>query len=187
MSPKFRAAVFSENNHYYLKDLRYYLNDPERDYFYKDTNRHLQKEIPASVDSLVKSNEIDLGPIKDMRVEEKFDRLITSSGFGVSEINTSGVSSDGKYLIFSPKVQNNRPKLIVIKIVNLFLEKFKSILNLFKYSTIGESHVFGFAPGGTKLIGLKGLMPGIYTFDFQTLSKFKSPAQILDKWQPWIN
>lgn len=187
MSPKFRVAVFAENNHYYLKDLRYYSNGGQRDYFYKDTNNHLQKEVPASIDNLVMRNEIDLGQLQDISIEEKFDRLKITLGAEVFEINTSGVSSNGKYLLLAPKVVDNQSKLVMVKMANSLLDKFKLILNLFKYSKIDNNHVVGFAPGGNKLIGLEGLKPGIYTFDFQTLSKFKSPAQTLDKWQPWIN
>ena len=187
MSPKFRVALFKENDRYFIKDLRYYSIYPKADYFYKDTNQHLKKEVSPTVDALVKGNQIDLGLSKGIKVVEKFDKLILTLDSGTFEINTKGVLSGDKYLVSAPQTKISQSKLNLIALINLLLEKPKSVLNSFKYSKIDAAPILGFAPVGTKLIGLKGLTPGIYAFDFQTLSKFKSPAQILDKWQPWID
>ncbi|GEM_PF-2816580 len=186
MSPKFRAAIFKENQNLFLKDLRYYGNLPQSDYFHKDTGKHLEKVVPPVVDNLVNGNQKDLGPANSVKLEEKFDRLNLTTPSGVFEINTNGVLSNGKYQVLAPQTKIPRAKINLITAINFLLEKPKEIADPFKYSKIDDKFVFGFAPQGTKLIGLRGLVPGIYAFDFQTLAKFKSPAQVIEKLQSWI-
>ena len=56
-----------------------------------------------------------------------------------------------------------------------------------RLSKIDGQPIFGLRIADTKLLGVKGAKIGIYDFPFQSLAKFKSPASILEKYQPWIN
>lgn len=186
MSSKFRAAVFKEKDHYYLKDLRIYSQSPQKDHFYKDEDRHLSKEIPSIVDSLVKNNQLDFGPSKKVEIEEKFDRLKLNLDSGAIEVGQKGVTINGQYKVKTPDGQKLDSQLSSLSYLNFLKNRASPALNIFKYSKISGNHMYGFALSPTKLIGFKGLLPTVYDFDFQSLSKFKSPAQILEKWQPWI-
>ena len=57
----------------------------------------------------------------------------------------------------------------------------------FKFSQINGKRVRGIEIGKETILGFVGTRPGIFKYDFQTLSKFKSPANLIAKWQPWIN
>ena len=63
----------------------------------------------------------------------------------------------------------------------------KSLLKIFKYSRIDSTPTFGLSVPDSKLIGFKGYTPGIFSFEFQSFSKFLSPSSLIESRQPWVN
>ena len=189
MSPKLRVAIFKEGQDFLLKDLRYYSNIPYQDYLYADENPYLDRKIPAVVDNLMFANQINLGSAKKLEIVEKFDRLILILDNREVGINTKGVKIDEKYLVEVPIKEKNlsKKRLNALVILNEVKHQIMRVLGVFRYSKIEGEKVFGIAISESKLVGLKGYSPGIFSFEFQSFSKFLSPSNFLAKWQPWIN
>jgi hypothetical protein len=189
MSPKFRVAIFKEGKDYMLKDLRYYNNFPFRDYLYADGNKYLDRKVSAVVDNLMFGNQINLGPAEKLEIREKFDRLKLILDNREVEINTDGIKTAEGYLIKVPKVEepkNMKRKLNPLLIFNKMKNQIMNVLSVFKYSQIDGKRVLGIAVSDTKLVGLQGSSPGVFSFEFQSFAKFLSPSNFLAKWQPWI-
>ena len=189
MSPKFRVRVARLDQNYYLLDLRYYEQKPTRDYFWLDEDKFLSRYVSATIDDLDLKNSLNLGELTSLEVAENFDRLTLKADNNLIRIDTKGVLVGNAYQIsrqeqiFSPE---NNQFLFVFAI-----EKTKSMLvNItgpLRLSKIDGQPIFGLRIADTKLLGVKGAKIGIYDFPFQSLAKFKSPASILEKYQPWIN
>ncbi|OGD88706.1 hypothetical protein A2693_04555 [Candidatus Curtissbacteria bacterium RIFCSPHIGHO2_01_FULL_40_12] len=189
MSTKFRVAIFKEDKDFILKDLRYYTNIPFSDYLYADENEYLDRKVPAAVDNLMFANQINLGKTGKLDIIEKFDRLILKLDNREVQVDTKGVISGGSYLVEAP-IQDKeviKRDLKYLTIYHKVIDPITDALALFKYSKINGQTVLGIAIFDSKLIGFRGGLPGIFKYDFQTLSKFLTPTRILDKWQPWIN
>lgn len=189
MSPKFRVGFFKEDENFSLVDLRYYHNIPHRDLFYADENIYLDRKVPAQLEGLAKADKINLGPLPNLQILENFDRLIIISDNRIVQINTQGVTIDGQPKIKLEKSQNEK---IFSKISRLaILENIRNmaiqILEPFRFSKIDGEQVAGVAISDNQLVGFRGARPGIYKFDFQSLSKFLTPANLIQKWQPWVN
>ena len=189
MSPKVRVAIFKEGNNYFLKDLRYYSNIPFSDYLYADKNKYLDRKVPAVIDDLIFKNQINLGPAKKIEVREKFDRLTLILDNKEVQINTSGIAVGGENIVESSTQYNdlNKKKLMLLTLYNKIMSPIKSVLKIFKYSKINSMPVFGLSIPNSKLIGFKGYTLGVFSFEFQSFSKFLSPSSLIESWQPWIN
>jgi len=189
MSPKFRAAIFKKGNNYILGDLRYYTNYPIRDYLYSDTNHYLDRKIPAQIDGINPQNQIILGQAKNLSIFENFDRLTLKLDNREAQINARGVKVNGQYILMTGDQHLNtvQDKVVYLQLMQEILAILAKPLDYFKYSKMGHDLIFGFSISDTKLVGFKGFSPGIYNFQFQSFSKFLSPALIVRKLQPWIN
>ncbi len=174
MSPKFRLALFKEDNHFILKDLRYYQNHPFNDYFLKDTDTYLLKNTSATIDQVKYSNQIDLGPSKKYEINSNFDQFSIKLDNSLIEVDLSGLKKDGKYLVKNKSYEIDKNRF---RIQNL-QENMVELLNTLRFSSINGEIFFGFVPGDD-LYGFKGILPGKYSFDYQILSRFKSPADLL--------
>lgn len=189
MSPKFRAGLFKEGENLTLVDLRYYQNIPQRDFFYADSSPYLDRKVPALVEGFSSASQINLGSLPNLQILENFDRLTIISDNRVVQINVQGVEIDGQPKIKLAPSQNEK---ILSKISRLvILEKIRNmtinVLKPFRFSKIDGEPVVGLAISDNQLIGFKGPKPGIYKFGFQSLSKFLTPANFIQKWQPWID
>lgn len=188
MSPNFRVAIFKEGRSFYLKDLRYYNDNPSKDYFYKDQNTYINRKVNAVIDQLEYGNQLKLDISKIVNIKESFDRLTIYGDNKEIKITSEGVFDNNKKII-SATIMNeeNKDKLVLLKIINLVKGLTMKPLDVIKYSKINNNMLFGLNISDQKILALKGTKIGFYQFDFQTLSKFKSPSQLIDKWQPWIN
>ena len=168
MSPKFRAAIFKEGSNYILKDLRYYSNTPLRDYLYADKNTYLDRKIPAVIDNLMFWNQISLGSTRKIEFKEKFDRITLKFDNREVQINTNGITIDGKDVAKSSLQDHdlNMNKLTLLTYYNKIMFPIKSLLKIFKYSRIDSTPTFGLSVPDSKLIGFKGYTPGIFSFEF---------------------
>lgn len=188
MSPYFRLAIFKEKGTYILKDLRFYNDIPSKDYFYKDTSTFLDRIIPAVIDEVDSESQIKLNITKIENIKESFDRLTIYGDNKEVKITGEGVYADNMKILTVPQPGANLKNKF--NLLN-FMVKAKNLtampLNVIKYSKINNNRIFGVTVPGDRIIGINGTRIGVFNFDFQTLSKFKSPSQILEKWQPWIN
>ncbi|KKQ89767.1 MAG: hypothetical protein UT12_C0008G0011 [Candidatus Curtissbacteria bacterium GW2011_GWC2_38_9] len=189
MSPKFRVAVFKEDSSYFLKDLRYYSQMPFKDFFYADENQYLNRKVPAIIDNLMLANQINLGSVKKLEILEKFDRLILILDNREVQISTSSITTNGQDIVKPSAQENNlnKKKLTLLTFYNKAVSPVKSVLKIIKYSRIDSMPVFGLSIPGSKLLGFKSYTPGIFSFEFQSFSKFLSPFDLFEGWQPWIN
>lgn len=189
MSPKFRVGFFKEDENFSLVDLRYYHNIPHRDLFYADENIYLDRKVPAQLEGFAKADKINLGPLANLQILENFDRLTIISDNRIVQINTQGIEIDGQPKIKLASSQNEKIKSKISRLA--ILENIRNmatkILIPFKFSKIDGEPVAGLTISDNQLIGFKGVKPGIYKFDFQSFSKFLTPANLIQKWQPWIN
>lgn len=181
MSPKFRARVVRGDQNYFLLDLRYYDQKPTRDYFWPARDKFLAGYVPAAIDDLDLGNSLNLGDLRNLDVHENFDRLTLKADNILVRIDTKGVLVGDAYQV-SHKGQIFSPESKFLSV--LLLEKVKSALlsvtGAIRFSKIEGEPVFGLKISDTKLIGIKGVKIGAYDFPFQSLIKFKSPAQVLD-------
>jgi len=187
MSPHFRLGFFKEGNDYKIKDFRAYHNQPFRDYYYSDENHYLDRKVPSIIDSLIFTNQINLGAVSNIQISQNFDQIIIKMDNRVVTVSGKGINLNGAYLT-KPNLENNSMKRI--KTLNLIVLPRSLLINflkIFKYSKIGGSSFLGLGLPANQLVGLKAYAPGIYRFDFQTFSRFRTPASFIDKWQPWIN
>lgn len=185
MSPYFRLAVFWQNNHFKVKDLRYYQKTPTRDSLYHDDNAFLDRKVPATIDAVHLGNEIDLGPSFNLSIFENFDRLTLNLDNRQVLINLAGVNTTDFQIPvvkaspltkFKVLVLLTKPKIPII-----------NFLNLFKFSTIEGQTTLGVSIRKDRLLGLRGFNLGIHQFPPQTLTKFKTPAIFLENLKPWLN
>lgn len=188
MSTYFRLAIFKEGKNFYMKDLRYYDNIPSKDYFYKDQNSYLNRYVSALIDQVEYGNQLKLDISNIVNIKESFDRLTIYGDNKEIKITREGVF-DNNQKIISSAINNEKGKDKVFLID--FINKFKNLLmkpaGVIKYSKINNKMILGINISNGKIFALNGTKIGFYKFDFQTLSKFKSPAQFIEKWQPWIN
>lgn len=189
MSPMFRAAIFKENENYILKDLKYYDSTPFRDYLYSDNQPYLDRKVKSVIDNVALNNEVVLGPANKIEITEKFNTLILNLDGKKIKIDENGVQIDNKYIVKNPKISENKlkNKLKIIIILRGITNKIINPLTKIKYSVINNQNVMGIKISRTKLLGIRGKSIGIFEFNFQSLSKFKSIENFTDKWQPWIN
>lgn len=188
MSPKFRVAIFKEGENFILKDLRYYSNIPLRDYLYADENSYLDRKVKATIDELTFGNELNLGSAQKLELVEKFDHLILKLDNREVQIDANGVLIDGKYLVEnSDRGKEMTGSLNYLLAYQKITSPPKNILSVFKYSKINGKRIFGLATPGSRIVGFKGYVPQVFSFQFQSFSKFLSPADFIDKFQPWIN
>lgn len=189
MSPKFRVRVARLGQNYVITDLRYYEQKPTRDYSWPDEDKFLSRYVGATIDDLDLKNSLNLGELTSLEVYQNFDRLTLKADNNLIRIDTKGILVGDTYQISDQEQifsAENRQFLFV-----LATEKIKSMLTnitgVIRFSKIDGQPVFGLKIADTKLIGAKGPKVGIYDFSPQSLAKFKSPASILSKYQPWIN
>lgn len=186
MSPQFRIGVFKEGTGYAIKDFRFYNNYPFPDYLYADKKYPLFRRLLGQVDAVSKNNDLKITEVENVLVKETFDRLDLKFDNKVIEIDHSSFNMDGRE-IYKNDTWNFQRKLTLLGVINSSKDKFSQILDFIKYSKIGGKRVIGIALMKNKLLGVKGIVPGIYTFDFQTFSKFLTLSYKLNKWQPWLN
>lgn len=187
MSPYFRLAVFEENNKYFIKDLRYYSQNISKDNFYADSQKYLAKAISSVIDQVDQGNQIELGTLDQMTIKENFDRLTINADNKTVKIASDGIYINDERII---KIEEGKKDLAQRLLTIVMLNKMKNfaakIINPLRYSTIDGNFIFGIAINSDHIMAIKQGKIGIYNFDFQSLSKFKSPADLINKWQPWI-
>lgn len=188
MSPYLRVAIFKEGENYYLKDLRYYNNTPSKDYFYKDQNTYLDRKINAVIDQLEYGNQIKLSVSKITGIKESFDQLTIYGDNKEIKITRAGIYDDNQQIVSVPiSTTENKERIILFEVINSLKNAVIRPLSVIKYSKINNNMLIGFSVSDERILALNGTKVGLYKFNFQTLSKFKSPYQLIEKWQPWIN
>ena len=186
MSPFFRLAIFKERDQYLLKDLHLYKGSAFKDYLYKDEKPYLDRKVPALIDQVHLGNQINLGPTHNLQVTENFDRLTIKLDNREMQIKPGGLFVDSR-LVYSTDYQNHSARLKYLTTIQSAQQLSSQLLNHFKYSIIDGQKIVGVAIDRSNLIGFKDFSPGVYSFEFQPLSKFLTPATLIQKWQPWIN
>ena len=187
MSTKFRAAVFNVDQHYILKDLRFFNQQPFGDYLYADKSPYLDRKTTAWVDSIHLGNQIDLGESTEIGIEAHFDRLTLKLDNKEVLIDESGIRADGQVYLAAHKERPAKLKLTVFRALRNTLDKISDKSRILKYSKIEGKPIVGISVNEANLLGFKGYQAGVFNFPFQVMSKFLSPQDLLDKWQPWIN
>lgn len=182
MSPKFRAVVTKDAD-YQIKDLKYYQGSIFEDYYAKDNEPYLKRNVPALVDFVAYGTQINLGAADKLKLQENFDRLTLKLDNRLVQINTKGVAQDGNFIATRQvkgyrKSHQKRVFLVKTK------EVISSVLNIFKYSSINGQKILGLSPDGSTIVGFRDFVPGVYKYDFQLAARFLSPARIIEKWQP---
>lgn len=187
MSPYFRLAIFKENNKYFIKDLRYYSQSISKDNFYPDSQKYLFKIVPAVVDQVDQGNQIELGLLSQITFKENFDRLTINADNKAIKITSDGLYINDESII---KIEEGRKDLDQRLLLIVMLNKIKNftakIISTLRYSNIDGNFIFGFVINSDHIIAIRQGKIGVHQFDFQSLSKFKSPSDLVNKWQPWI-
>lgn len=188
MSQFFRVGVFKENGDFIIKDLTFFDNTPIKLDYYKDRNIFLDRKNSAVISQIEKSNQVNIGQAKKIEVSENFDQLTINTDNNKVLITKEGLFTSERLLYKAQKGMFREDLLFkVFKILfvtrNTLMEKTNGI----KFSQINGKRISGIEIGKETILGLEATRPGIFTYDFQTLSKFKSPANLIAKWQPWIN
>ncbi|MBI3282583.1 hypothetical protein HYZ70_00730, partial [Candidatus Curtissbacteria bacterium] len=182
MSPKFRTAVFKDTN-YKIEDLRYYESSIFEDFYTKDKEPYLKRNVPAMVDFVARGSQIDLKARDKLELSENFDRLTLKLDNRLVQINTKGVTQDGHF-IATRQVKDfkkgHKKRVFLVKTKEVIAD----VLNIFKYSKIGGQNILGISLDGSTIIGFRDFVPGVYKYDFQIAARFLSPASIVEKWQP---
>lgn len=182
MSPKFRVAVFKEDT-YRIVDLRYYDANIFDDFFLRDSEPYLRRNVPETIDLVKLGNQIELGSFSNLQILENFDRLTLRADNREVQINTLGVMDSGIYTL-NHQAQNFGKGFQKKTFFLSAFETVSNVLSIFRYSNINGQKVFGISLDGTTIIGLKELVPGIYRYDFQVLARFLSPANIVKDIKP---
>lgn len=175
MSPLMRIGIFKQNQEYIIKDITFYDNHPVKKDYYKDTDTFLDRKNSAVVSQIEKNNQIDLGKISKLEVTENFDHLT--------------LNADNKRMVIRQKgnIQSKDWSFWVFYDLHKFRSALMKVADLFRYSEINGKRVAGIAVGKENILGIYGLTVGVFNYNFQTLSKFRSPSNIIQKWQPWLN
>lgn len=187
MSPYFRLAIFKENNKYFIKDLRYYSQNISKDNFYPDDQKYLFKTIPSIIDQVDQGNQIELGTLGQITIKENFDRLAINADNKTVKIASDGLYINDERII---KIEEGKKdldqRLLVIAVLNKMKNFTAKMINPLRYSNIDGKTIFGFVINSEHIVAISQGKIGLYKFDFQSLSKFKSPADLINKWRPWI-
>lgn len=187
MSPYFRLAIFKENNKYFIKDLRYYSQSISKDNFYQDSQKYLFKIIPAVVDQVDQGNQIELGLLSQITFKENFDRLTINADNKTIKIASDGLYiNDNRIIKIEGKKETLGKKFLLIDMINKAKNFTASLASTLRYSNIDGRTILGFVVNSEHIVAISQGKIGVHKFDFQSLSKFKSPADLINKWQPWI-
>lgn len=183
MTPKFRVAVFKENNAVKIKDLRYYDQTIFDDTYYGDNRTYLRRNVSSLVDDVSSGNQISLGTSGSLEKELHFDRLIINTDNRLVVINEKGVEENGTYIATHQGENYQKGRLIRMLLIKI-RQQTMDLLGIFRYSVIDGKRILGLSVSGTTVVGFRDFVPGIYKYDFQVAARFLSPAQVIEKWRP---
>jgi len=189
--PDYRAYFSLENGNLYLKDLKIY-NDLSvfKDLFFKDREKNLVRILPSCIDdarmrnkfliadsvgsaTLTKDGSGFLLALKRNNGDGK-KLFLNAEGIKYGE---KGILSIGRGLNIKGVINENFIKLLV----DFQTKRSSALISLPVFSKINGDYYFGLPLYPDMLIGLKSSFPyiGIFRFQFQYLSKFKTQTQSL--------
>lgn len=187
MNQFFRVGIVKDDGKLMLRDLRYFKNTPNRADYFADKRQFLERRTNALVDQVTKGNQIVLETEGKLNIEENFDRLAIFTDNIKMIIDQNGAMINENQLVDNRKIFSGNIKFTLSTSVLRFKDFLSTLLSIFKYSRIESMNIIGVQISGNRIIGIGNSGLQYKSYDFQTLAKFKSPASLIDKWQPWAN